>query len=150
MPLTIRPATSSDIPAIARISVAAFHPSTDAVTRNLFPTHLQPTDQPDDYAHYAWRVYRKSARVDKPGSIMLVVVDDALPPADEVVGFAIWDIPGRQGLPSSGTSNYSADPEFLAVAKASMDESAFDSLRASVGSAAKDVFGEAGYGHVWR
>ncbi len=150
MPLTIRQATLSDIPAIARISVAAFHPSKDAVSRNLFPTHLQPTDQPDGYGHYVWRVYRKSSRLDNAGSVMLVVADDALPAADEVVGFAVWDIPGRHTLPSSAGSNNSVDPELLAVAKASMDDSAFESLRRSVASAASDVFGEAGYGNAWR
>ncbi len=76
MPVHIRLATLADVPGVARVAAAAFHPSTDVVTRNLFPARLQPDDKPEGYYHLAHRTIRKTARLRSPDSVIMVAVDD--------------------------------------------------------------------------
>lgn len=93
MPIHLRLATAADVPAIARIGSAAFHPSTDRMAAAFFPAHLQ---RPGHDAHQAWRAARKSARVGDAGSILMVAVEGSGSENEMIVGYSWWTRPGAE------------------------------------------------------
>lgn len=142
MTIHVRDATADDIPAIARIAAAAFHPSTDAISAALFPAHLKAADNPDvGDAALPWRLARKSASLRafdglNDGSRMMVAVDDA---ADGVVvGFSTWDAPEREGNDQEleALKHWSPSPP-----PAALDTEAFQELRRIVDGDVKAVMG---------
>lgn len=139
MAIQIREAVEADLPAIARVGTAAFHPSTDAISRNIFPPHLQPQEFSDiGDAAFPWRLARKSAAMKafhglKDGSIILLAVD-----GDEVVGFSWWEAPEGQGGDEEleRLKHWAPDP-----APAGVDQDAFLELRRVLDQDAKVVIG---------
>lgn len=139
MVLRLRPAVDADIPAIGRVSSAAFHPQTDPVARNLFPERLRPAHISDDEVQLAWRTSRKGASVKRPSAVMMVVEDDDLD--EQVVGFALWDKPHEEE-----TKVVQGPDEFPDT----LDKDAFTLTRAIVEEDQKITFGERGAKDVWR
>ncbi|CAG7557578.1 unnamed protein product [Fusarium equiseti] len=141
MPIQLIKATEEDLPAIARIATSAFHPSTDALSRCLFPPHLQPKDIPDGEAAYDWRAARKASSLASPESHLIVAVDDDKDSKDRIVGFALWDAP-----PADGDDSAPSKP----IECAALDKEAFEEMKKTVNQDAVDTFGEKGIAGVWR
>ena len=138
MAITIRPATEADLPEVVHLSMAAFDPSTDAITRRLFPPHLQTAARPGSEAIKQWSIARKSARLHMERSVMMVTVDDALD--GKVVGYSMWFAP-LQG-----------DAEEMPRPKRTfdgMDQAAFAELREIMMEDERETFGEKGSADVW-
>lgn len=141
--MTIRliEASEEHLPAIARIATSAFHPNTDALSRRLFPPHLQPTDLTDGEAAYDWRFARKASSLASPESHLVVAIDDEKAHDDQVVGFSLWDAPPATG----GDSGPSKEIQCTAL-----DKKAYNEMKKTVNQDAVDTFGEQGIAGVWR
>ncbi|KAF5694036.1 gnat family protein [Fusarium denticulatum] len=140
--MTIRliEASKEHLPAIARIATSAFHPSTDALSRRLFPPHLQPTDLPDGEAAYDWRFARKASSLGSSESHLVVAVDDEKRQYDQIVGFSLWDAPPATG----GDSGPSKE-----IQCAALDKEAYNEMKKTVNQDSVDTFGEQGIAGVW-
>jgi hypothetical protein len=141
--MTIRliEASEEHLTAIARIATSAFHPNTDALSRRLFPPHLQPTDLPDGEAAYDWRFARKASSLTSSESHLVVAIDDEKGQEDQVVGFSLWD-----ALPAiGGDSRPSKEIQCTAL-----DKEAYNEMKRTVNQDAVDTFGEQGIAGVWR
>ncbi|RBA14175.1 hypothetical protein FPRO05_02967 [Fusarium proliferatum] len=140
--MTIRliEASEEHLPAIARIATSAFHPNTDALSRRLFPPHLQPIDLPDGEAAYDWRFARKASSLASPESHLAVAIDDEKVHDDQVVGFSLWDAPPATG----GDSGPSKEIRCTAL-----DKEAYNEMKKTVNQDAVDTFGEQGIAGVW-
>lgn len=141
MPILLVKATEEDLPAIARIATSAFHPSTDALSRRLFPPHLQPKNIPDGEAAYDWRAARKASSLASSESHLVVAIDDEKPHEDRLVGFALWDAPPADGDDSAPSKPIDCD---------ALDQQAFEEMKKTVNQDAVDTFGEKGIAGVWR
>ncbi|KAJ5383161.1 hypothetical protein N7517_001072 [Penicillium concentricum] len=133
----IRPAREADLTEIVELSMVAFDPSTDAITRNLFPPHLQTPERTDSEAIRHWSIARKSARLHAKRSVMMVAFDDVL---GNVVGYSMWFAPVE------------GDEEELPRPKrtfAGMDQAAFAELREIIMEDEREIFGEKGASDVW-
>lgn len=141
--MTIRliEASEEHLPTIARIATSAFHPNTDALSRRLFPPHLQPTDLPDGEAAYDWRFARKASSLASSESHLVVAIDDEKAQDDQVVGFSLWDAPPATG----GDSGPSKEIQCTAL-----DKEAYNEMKKTVNQDAVDTFGEQGIAGVWR
>lgn len=137
MSLRMRTATAEDIPAIGRISAAAFDPSTDSITRRLFPRNA------GDAKIAPWREARKGASLKSERTVMMVVVDEQL--NDEVVGFSFWEAPVNNGR-GEPVHLHPKEPE----PPAELDLAAYQEMRSIVGGDAVDTFGKDGTAHIWR
>ncbi|KAM0264920.1 hypothetical protein ACHAQJ_000436 [Trichoderma viride] len=91
MTVQIRNAAEEEIPAIARLAGIVFHPTSDWITRKVFPLHLQPKNIPDGEASQPWRRLRKTACFNTPNCTIIVAIDTTL--NNRIVGFAVWDLP---------------------------------------------------------
>lgn len=140
MALRLRSAAEADMDAIAAISAAAFHPTTDAIARRLFPPHLQPPGMPDGDAARPWRLARKTANFHAKRTVMMAVVDDALD--GTVVGFSVWEAPAR------GEDEEDTHPPEQPCA--ALDHAALAEMRDIVVGDAKRRFGERDTKDVWR
>ncbi|KND88961.1 hypothetical protein TOPH_06412 [Tolypocladium ophioglossoides CBS 100239] len=140
MTLCLRLATEADLGAIAAVSAAAFHPTTDAIARRLFPPHLQPPDVQDGDAARPWRLTRKTSNLDAKRTVMMVVVDEALEGA--IVGFSVWEAPVR-GEEDEEETNLPEKP------CAALDHVALAEMRRLVVEDAKRRFGERESKDVW-
>ncbi|RGP78320.1 gnat family [Fusarium longipes] len=140
MPIYLTKASEADLPAIARIATSAFHPDTDALSRRLFPPHLQPKDIPDGEAAYDWRLARKASSLASSESHLIVAIDDDKNAQDRIVGFALWDAPLAEG----GDSTPSKPIECAAL-----DKEAFEEMKKTVNQDSEDTFGEKGIAGVW-
>ena len=89
MAITLRPATEADIPGIVAVSSAAFDPSTDAITRRLFPSSQQGTVS----GIREWSIFRKSARLYVGRSVVMVAIDET---DGAVVGYSMWFAPQEE------------------------------------------------------
>ncbi|KAF5706467.1 integral membrane protein [Fusarium globosum] len=140
--MTIRliEASEEHLPAIARIATSAFHPNTDALSRRLFPPHLQPIDLPDGEAAYDWRFARKASSLASPESHLAVAIDDEKVHDDQVVGFSLWDAPPATG----GDPGPSKEIKCTAF-----DKEAYNEMKKTVNQDAVDTFGEQGIAGVW-
>ncbi|KAH6603538.1 hypothetical protein Trco_008313 [Trichoderma cornu-damae] len=105
MSITIRKATEEEIPAVARLAGVVFHPTTDWITRQVFPLRLQPKDIPDGESSQQWRRLRKTACFNTSNCAVIVAIDTAL--NNQIVGFAVWDLPMEAEEPAVAP----ADPE---------------------------------------
>ncbi|EAW17180.1 GNAT family N-acetyltransferase [Aspergillus fischeri NRRL 181] len=146
MALSIRPAREADLEMIANIAAAAFNPTTDAISRRLFPPDLQPTDMPAGEACRQWRAARKSASFHSDGTALMVAVDDAL--QGQIVGFALWDVP----VPSPRCAPHQPhepEPEPAAHAHAGLDQSALAEMRRILAEDARAHFGAGMKKNVW-
>ncbi|KAF5667168.1 gnat family protein [Fusarium heterosporum] len=141
--MTIRlvEASEKDLPAIARIATSAFHPDTDALSRRLFPPHLQPKDIPDGEAAYDWRAARKASSLASSESHLVVAVDDEKEGDARIVGFSLWD------APPVTESEYIPSQEIKCAA---LDKDAFNEMKRIVNQDAIDTFGGKGIAGVWR
>ncbi|SPJ73403.1 uncharacterized protein FTOL_03133 [Fusarium torulosum] len=140
--MTIRlvEAREEDLPAIARIATSAFHPNTDALSRRLFPPHLQPKDLPDGEAAYDWRAARKASSLASLESHLVVAIDDEKERDERIVGFSLWDAPpATEGEPSPSQE----------IKCAALDKEAFNEMKETVNQDAIDTFGEKGIAGVW-
>ncbi|KAF4224727.1 hypothetical protein CNMCM8980_005498 [Aspergillus fumigatiaffinis] len=147
MALSIRQARETDLEAIANTAAAAFNPTTDAISRRLFPPDLQPTDMPPGEACRQWRAARKSASFHSDGTALMVAVDDAL--QGQIVGFALWDVP----VPSPRCAPHQPqepEPEPAAHAHAGLDQSALAEMRRILAEDARAHFGDEMKRNVWR
>ncbi|KAF9766031.1 hypothetical protein IL306_001593 [Fusarium sp. DS 682] len=140
MAIRLIEASEDHLPEIARIATSAFHPSTDALSRRLFPPHLQPKDLPDGEAAYDWRFARKAESLASSESHLLVAVDDEKDPGDQIVGFSLWDAPPADG----GDSGPSKE-----IQCAALDKEAFNEMKKIVNQDAVDTFGEKGIAGIW-
>ncbi|KAM0354861.1 hypothetical protein ACHAPU_000691 [Fusarium lateritium] len=141
MTISIAEASERDLPAIARIATSAFHPDTDALSRRLFPPHLQPKDIPDGEAAYDWRAGRKASSLASSESHLVVAVDDAKEGDARIVGFSLWDAPPAiesEPVPSKE------------IKCAALDKDAFNEMKKTVNKDAVDTFGEKGIAGIWR
>ncbi|CVK97724.1 uncharacterized protein FMAN_11718 [Fusarium mangiferae] len=140
--MTIRliEASEEHLPTIARIATSAFHPNTDALSRRLFPPHLQPTDLPDGEAAYDWRFARKASSLASSESHLVVAIDDEKVGDDQVVGFSLWDAPPTTG----GDSGPSKEIQCTAL-----DKEAYNEMKKTVNQDAVDTLGEQGIAGVW-
>ncbi|TFB00393.1 hypothetical protein CCMA1212_007630 [Trichoderma ghanense] len=157
MTIRIRDATVDDLPAIARIASAAFHPATDIIAARLFPTLLQEQESIRDNDIYSWRYAKKTASLSSPNAVMVVAIDDALPVKDQVVGFGLWDVYDHKPKPQNATRTQ-ADLEKTAnqartaiyeVPPPSFDQEAYAELRAIVSADHQEMFGQTGIKDVW-
>jgi hypothetical protein len=136
----VRPATAADMEAIGTLATAAFTPDTDAISRRLFPAHLQPPDAPLGSAARQWRLARKTKKLQDERINIIVAVDDEL--GGEIVGFSLWEVPAR---------NASDGPVLpSAVSSPGLDQAAFDEMQAAVGDDIRKHFGESGTDNLWR
>ncbi|KAK3941286.1 acyl-CoA N-acyltransferase [Diplogelasinospora grovesii] len=148
MPLHLRLATQADISGMARVGVAAF--DQDTLCQALFPPHLRPVDKPDLDERLPFRKARIAERMNKPGSYSIVVVDDSLPPDDQVVGYAQWD--GPQLSPVTEEEKEAAkrqQEEARSRYPRSFSLEAFDQLYAVMVAEEKRIFGERGCKDTW-
>jgi hypothetical protein len=141
MSIYLTEASEADLPAISRIATSAFHPETDALSRRLFPPHLQPKDIPDGEAAYDWRLARKASSLASSESHLIVAVDADKNAEDRIVGFALWDAPPAEG----GDSGLSKPIECAAL-----DKEAFEEMKKTVNGDATETFGEKGIDGIWR
>ena len=136
--MEIRLATEADIDAIAAIASSAFHPDTDAITRRLFPTHLQAANSTPASTAGAWRYARKTTKLTDPRiSITVAVGDDS-----QVVGFSLWEIPARGTHGGAVLSSSVQCP--------GLDQTAFDEMQQVLRDDVQKIFGDRGTDHVWR
>ncbi|GFF38514.1 hypothetical protein IFM58399_05260 [Aspergillus lentulus] len=152
MALSIRPAREADLETIASIAAAAFNPTTDAISRRLFPPDLQPTDMPAGEACRQWRAARKSASFHSDGTALMVAVDDAL--HGQIVGFALWDVPIPVPVPAGAgrcepRQPQEPEPEPAAHAHAGLDQSALAEMRRILAEDARAHFGDEMKRNVW-
>lgn len=137
MTIRVRESTEDDVPAIARIASAAFHPETDAIAARLFPARLAGEGEA-----YSWRYAKKTASLSSTDAIMVVAVDDSL--NDQVVGFALWDVYRQSQAANQPPSAAQQLPP------PSFDQEAYAELRAIVSADHQEMFGERGIKDVWR
>lgn len=140
MTIRVRESTEDDIPAIARIASAAFHPETDAIAARLFPARLAGEGEA-----YSWRYAKKTASLSSTDAIIVVAVDDSL--NNQVVGFALWDVYGQPQLEKAANQPPSAAQQ---LPPPSFDQEAYAELRAIVSADHQEMFGERGIKDVWR
>lgn len=151
MRLYIRPATEADVPRIAEISMAAFDPATDAVSRNLLPAaRREDGSLGDEFRN--WSVMRKSARLKAARSVMLVAVEDDAAESSEqqegkgvVVGYALWFRPledGEEEEDGQGSAKNKAPV-------AGLDPDAVAALREVMMKEERESFGDKGARDVW-
>ncbi|KAL7788624.1 acyl-CoA N-acyltransferase [Trichoderma ceciliae] len=140
MTIRVRESTQDDLPAIARIAAAAFHPKTDAIAARLFPVQKQEQEAARDSEAYSWRYAKKTASLYSPHAVMVVAVDDSL--NDQVVGFGLWDVYSEKAANQPQSSVQEPPPP-------SFDQEAYAELRAIVSADHKEVFGERGIKDVW-
>lgn len=140
MTIRVRESTQDDLPAIARICAAAFHPKTDAISARLFPVRQQEQEAARDDEAYSWRYAKKTATLYSPHAVMVVAVDDS---NDQVVGFGLWDVYSEKAANQSQSTVQEPPP-------ASFDQEAYAELRTIVSADHKEMFGERGIKDVWR
>lgn len=136
--IRVRDSTEDDLPAIARIAAAAFHPKTDVISARIFPSQQETRNLDNDI--FSWRYAKKTASLSSPHAIMVVAVDDSL--NDQVVGFALWDVYSEKA--SNQLQPTAQEPPSC------FDQDAFAELRAIVSSDHQQMFGERGIKDVWR
>ncbi|KAM0260531.1 hypothetical protein ACHAPA_010213, partial [Fusarium lateritium] len=140
MTIQLVKACEEDLRAIARIATSAFHPDTDALSRRLFPPHLQPKDLPDGEAAYDWRAARKASSLASPESHLVLAIDDEKEGDERIVGFSLWD------APPATESDPSPSQEIKCAA---LDKEAFNEMKKTVNQDAVATFGEQGIAGVW-
>lgn len=140
MTIRVRESTQDDLPAIARIASAAFHPATDAISARLFPARLQDQEATRDGEAYSWRYVKKTSSLYSPHAVMVVAVDDSLD--DQVVGFGLWDVYSEKAANQPSAAQEPPPPSF--------DQEAYAELRAIVSADHQEMFGERGIKDVWR
>ncbi|KAM0451841.1 hypothetical protein ACHAO4_005798 [Trichoderma viride] len=128
------------MPALARLAGVAFHPTTDWITRQVFPLHLQPKNIPDGDSSLPWRQLRKTASFNTSNCIIKVAVDTAL--NDQIVGFAVWEQPVEDEKPPIAP----ADPELPSDVT---DMKLFEELKSILKEDHKASFGDRGLKDVW-
>ncbi|KAL7787245.1 acyl-CoA N-acyltransferase [Trichoderma afarasin] len=143
MTILIRKATEEEIPAIARLAGQAFHPTTDWITRQVFPLHLQPKDIPDGEASQPWRRLKKTVGFSTPNCAFIVAVNTSLDKNNQIVGYAIWDLPVGSSEEPSATP---ADPELPADVT---DFKVYAELKTILEEDHKASFGDRGLKDVW-
>ncbi|KAF4448605.1 hypothetical protein F53441_8024 [Fusarium austroafricanum] len=141
MTIRLEKASEEHLPAISRIATSAFHPDTDALSRRLFPPHLQPKIVPDGEAAYEWRTARKASSLGSPDSHLIVAIDDEKELKDQIVGFSLWDAEPAAGSESGPNKE---------IQCAALDKEAFKQMKATVNQDAVETFGEKGIAGVWR
>lgn len=141
MTIQIRNTTEKDMPAVARLAGATFHPTTDWITRQVFPLHLQPKNIPDGDSSLPWRLLRKTACFNTSNCAFIVAVDTTLD--NQIVGFALWDQPIEKEQPQSAP----ADPE---LPPSVTDVKVYEELQAILKEDHKASFGDRGLKDVWR
>ena len=136
--ITIRLATEADLPEIVEVAVGAFDPKTDAMSRNLFPKHLQTPDQHPEKDWRDWIMGRKLGRMNMPRAVVMVGVEDN----GKIVGYTVWFRPLAEGevdeKPPPPTTKW---PGF--------NYDAWGILRGSMFKDEEDTFGEKGARDVW-
>lgn len=147
MPLTVRAATEADIPRIVEVSMAAFDPATDVMSRRLIP-NCKGENNSFSEEFRNWSVMRKSARLVAPRSIMLVAVDDepaggaTAPAPGRIVGYAVWFRPLAEGEEEEA-------PTKPKPPVAGLDMEAVATLRGAIMKDEYDSFGDKGAADVW-
>ncbi|KAJ6789075.1 hypothetical protein PWT90_00377 [Aphanocladium album] len=150
MPLFIRAATEADVLRIAEISMAAFDPATDAISRNLLP-NASGQDAAFSQDFRDWSIMRKSARLTAARSVMVVAVDGSEAPGssteeqDEghIVGYALWFRPLEE------SEEEEQGPPNKKPPVAGLDQEAVATLRGIMAQEERDAFGDKGARDVW-
>ncbi|KAL7791851.1 acyl-CoA N-acyltransferase [Trichoderma ceciliae] len=140
MPIQARRATEEEIPAIARLAGVVFHPTTDWITRQVFPLHLQPKDIPDGESSQLWRRLRKTACFHTANCAVIVAVDTTL--NNQIVGFALWDLP----VETEEAPVTAADPDLPPDVT---DLKVYARLQSILKEDHKATFGDRGLKDVW-
>ncbi|KAL6872757.1 putative GNAT family acetyltransferase [Trichoderma novae-zelandiae] len=157
MAIRIRESTADDLPAIARIASAAFHPATDVIAARLFPAQLQEQETVRDYDVYSWRYAKKTSSLSSPHAVMVVAIDDSLPATNQVVGFGLWDVyeykheATHSTLTQTDSEKAANQPQSTVheLPPPSFDQEAYAELRAIVSADHQAMFGERGIKDVW-
>ncbi|KAH8880318.1 putative GNAT family acetyltransferase [Thozetella sp. PMI_491] len=149
MPLHLRLAVECDVPAMARVGVAAF--ANDTINLALFPPRLRPADDPGLDERLSFRLARTMERMRKPGAHAVVVVDDSLPEGGNIVGFAQWESPTAPGALSGQGGN--TDEELATGSPEqyprTFDKVAYDELYTRMDEEEARVFGSKGRRNAW-
>lgn len=140
MGVQLRTAVEADAAGIATLAAKAFHPDTDAISRKLFPAHLQPTEVQSGDTVRLWRQARKTIKLADNRINMVVAVDDDL--GGQIVGFSLWEVPVRAA----------SDDEVLpsAVYSPGLDQKAFDEMQKVLSGDIRRNFGDQGTNNMWR
>ena len=151
MSIRTRQATEADIPAIAAVGAAAFTPASDAITRAVYPAHLQPTGELNWDDYIAIRTRRKTAQFANEYTTILVAISDEVfpegedagadtvsPDGERIVGFAVWTAPHPFGEESKRPEL----PDFV-------DKEVMKNLLTNLHEGAKRLFGESEGCDAW-
>lgn len=141
MTVQIRNAAEEDLPAVARLAGITFHPTTDWITRQVFPLHLQPKNIPDGDSYLHWRQLRKTASFNTSTCAVIVAIDTTLD--GQIVGFAVWDQPIENGQPPTAP----ADPE---LPPGVTDMKIYEELKSILKEDHRASFGDGELKDVWR
>lgn len=141
MTIQIRNATEKDLPAVAQLAGVAFHPTTDWITRQVFPLHLQPKNIPDGEAYLPWRQLRKTVSYNTSNCAVIVAIDTTSD--NQIVGFAVWDQPIENEQPPAAA----AEPE---LPPAVSDVKIYEELQAILKEDHRASFGDRELKDVWR
>lgn len=144
MAILVRTATEADIPSIAAVSMDAFDPSTDVISRRLFPPHLQTDD-----SFSRWTVARKSSRLDMQHALMTVAVENQGDGTEKVLGYAVWMGPSLPQDAKVGEAPPPPPPPPPKPKFAGMDLNALAELRQVLMQDEEETFGSQGPGNVW-
>ncbi|PNP39987.1 hypothetical protein TGAMA5MH_08253 [Trichoderma gamsii] len=128
------------MPALARLAGVVFHPTTDWITRQVFPLHLQPKNIPDGDSSLPWRQLRKTASFNTSNCTVKVAVDTAL--NNQIVGYAVWEQPVDDEKPPTAP----ADPELPSDVT---DMKVFEELKSILKEDHKASFGDRELKDVW-
>lgn len=140
MAISIRFADANDTDAVAEVCNASFDPTTDHMTRNLFPEHLQPTGIPDGDALLPWRRSRKRYKLTEYRAVIMVAVDDELD--GKVVGFTVWESPVYDNTEELERK----EPKVPCDA---LDDAAFQEMKDVTNECFDNLFGKDGLRNMW-
>ena len=134
MSVQIRPATTADIAALARVGSESFDPATDVMVRNFFPAHLQPEGRVVETTQIPWLTKRITAALENPDAVVMLAEDGA-----EIVGFSMWMGPHVEAEMSG------PPPAF----PPNVNREALKKLRVILSGAAETLYGGSGSSNVW-
>ncbi|KAK0654784.1 acyl-CoA N-acyltransferase [Cercophora newfieldiana] len=137
-PLSLRRATSSDVPAMGLIGTRAFR---DTLSTVIFPASLRTSANED--AETTWRTARTLRRMNEGKDTFVVVDTDSNTGEETVVGFTQWERPGmaatkgQEGQHDEDKITEGMDREALAKMMGLMEEDA------------KKHLGPEGHANMW-
>ncbi|KAK4149786.1 puromycin N-acetyltransferase [Chaetomidium leptoderma] len=144
MPLQLRPAQDADGAKLGLIGRDAFR---DTLSRSFFPPHLYSKSETGDPSldEAQWRAARTMRRMrdGKPTFVVVDVPEDGSG-AEEVVGFAQWELP--QATPPASEAVAEVDKDTL---PGSLDQEKLIEMYAILEKETKRALGPDGHSKMW-